>query len=108
MSFISAIGFIMSGSGLEELYGTVYAKNSAQQIKKGKAYSRAIRALFLVEEALITVFILKTSEASIIVGKDELNSIYSTFKRGNACFEEIMQSAAVKSFVVVLENQLQL
>lgn len=26
MSFQSAIGFIMAGSGLEELYGTVYAK----------------------------------------------------------------------------------
>ena len=70
MSFLSAIGFIMAGSGLEELYSTVYAKNSVQQMMNGKAYSRAIRALFLIEEALFTVF-LKTSEAFISVAKDD-------------------------------------
>ena len=107
MSFLSAIGFIMAGSGLEELYSTVYAKNSVQQMMNGKAYSRAIRALFLVEEALLTVF-LKTSEAFIGVAKDDLKFVYSTIKCGNASSEEIMQSATVKSFVEILENQLQL
>ena len=107
MSFLSAIGFIMAGSGLEELYSTVYAKNSVQQMMNGKAYSRAIRALFLVEEALFTVF-LKTSEAFISVDKDDLKFVYSPLKRGNASSEEITQSAAVKSFVEILENQLQL
>ena len=107
MSFLSAIGFIMAGSGLEELYSTVYAKNSVQQMMNGKAYSRAIRALFLVEEALLTVF-LKTSEAFIGVAKDDLKFFYSTIKCGNASSEEIMQSATVKSFVEILENQLQL
>lgn len=103
MSFLSAIGFIMAGSGLEELYSTVYAKNSVQQMMNGKAYSRVIRALFLVEEALITIF-LKTSEAFISVDKDELNFIYSSFKRGNKFSDE---SPAVKNFIDILENQLQ-
>lgn len=107
MSFLSAIGFIMAGSGLEELYSTVYAKNSVQQMMNGKAYSRIIRALFLVEEALITVF-LKTSEAFSTLDKDELNVVYSTFKRGDSSPEEIMQSAAVKGFVEILEKQLKL
>lgn len=98
MSFLSSIGFIMAGSGLEELYSTVYAKNSVQQMMNGKAYSRVIRALFLVEEALITIF-LKTSENFISVDKDELNLVYSILKRGNVSSEEITQSAAVKSFV---------
>jgi len=106
MSFLSAIGHIMEGSGLEELYNTVYAKNSVQQIMNGKAYSRAVRALFLVEEALVTLF-LKTNAARINVDKDELNFIYSTFKRGTASEEDITQSAVVKNFMENLEKQLQ-
>lgn len=105
MSFLSAIGFIMAGSGLEELYSTVYAKNSVQQMMNGKAYSRVIRALCLVEEALMTVF-LKNNETLISVNKDELNNVYSNFKLGNASPEEIAQSTVVKSFVDILENQL--
>ncbi len=66
----------MAGSGLEELYSTVYAKNSVQQMMNGKAYSEVIRALFLVEEALIILF-LKTSEALISVKKYEINFVYS-------------------------------
>lgn len=105
MSFLSAIGFIMAGSGLEELYSTVYAKNSVQQMMNGKAYSRVIRALCLVEEALMTVF-LKNNETLISVNKDELHNVYSNFKLGNASPEEIAQSTVVKSFVDILENQL--
>ena len=58
--------------------------------------------LFLsLEEALITEF-LKTSEALISVDKDELNFVYSTFKRDDASSE-----ATVKSFEEILKNQLQ-
>jgi hypothetical protein len=50
---------------------------------------------FLVEEALITVF-LKTSEALISVDKDELNLVFLTLKVGNTSSEEITQSVAVQ------------
>lgn len=39
MSFLGAIGSIMAGSGLEELWQTVYAKNSVPHMMNGHAYS---------------------------------------------------------------------
>ena len=44
MSLMGAAGFIMKGSGLEELLSTVYASNTVEYILLGKAYSRALRA----------------------------------------------------------------
>lgn len=49
---MSAIGFIMAGSCLEELYSAVYAKKSVRQMMNEKAHSRSNCALFLFEEAL--------------------------------------------------------
>ena len=46
MSFMGAIGTIMRGSGLEELWATIYAQTS------GHAYYRALRAHFLTQAAL--------------------------------------------------------
>ena len=43
----------MKGSGLEEAMELVYAENSVRHIISGKAVSRALRAHFLVESALV-------------------------------------------------------
>lgn len=104
---MSAIGFIMAGSGLEELYCTVYAKNRVPQMMNGKAYSRGIRALYFVEEALITVF-LKTNHAFASFDKQELKDTYLAFKSGSKLAEDITQSVAVKRFVEILETQMKL
>lgn len=58
---------------------SVCKKHSVVQMLNGKAYSMAVRALYiyLVEEAII-VF-LKTNEASETVDKDELKALYSQF-----------------------------
>ncbi len=52
MSYMGAIGRIMSGSGIEELWETVYAANSVKQMVGGHYYSRAIRAHMLTQLAL--------------------------------------------------------
>ena len=43
----------MKGSGLEEAMELVYAENSVRHIISGKAVSRALRAHFLAESALV-------------------------------------------------------
>ena len=43
MSFLGAVGDMMSGSGLEELLELVYATNSVAHMMSGKAFARAIR-----------------------------------------------------------------
>lgn len=55
MSFLGAIGHIMSGSGLDSTLGEVYGENSVIHMLSGKAYSRAIRGFFMVDSALNSI-----------------------------------------------------
>lgn len=54
-NFLSAIGRIMSGSGLEEILGLIYAGNCVTKIMDSSVYSRAVRAHSLVRAALSPV-----------------------------------------------------
>ena len=55
MSFLGTIGFIMAGSGLEELWSTVYAKALVVQMLTGHNYARAMRAHFMTQQALVVL-----------------------------------------------------
>ena len=46
MSFMGAFGNIMAGSGIEDLWGTVYAPSSVPHMSTGHAFARALRAHF--------------------------------------------------------------
>jgi len=52
MSFMGAIGYIMAGSGLKELWSTIYAANLIEKMMTGHAYSRAVRAYFVTQLCL--------------------------------------------------------
>ena len=52
MSFLGAIGYLMAGSGLQEITELVYAPSAVVHILSGKAYARAVRAHLLVDAAL--------------------------------------------------------
>lgn len=52
MSFVGAIGYVMSGSGLKELLSTIYAPLSVEKMLTGHAYSRAVRGHLLTHLAL--------------------------------------------------------
>lgn len=54
MSFVGSIGYIMEGSGLEDIWGTVYAAESVKNMMSGKAFSRALRAHILTYTAIGT------------------------------------------------------
>lgn len=77
MSFLGAIGSIMSGSGLQEVLETVYARNAVGHMLSGKALSRAVRGHLLVDAALNTILTCKA------LGKDlptplQIEGKYST------------------------------
>ena len=55
MSFMEAIGNIMSGSGIKEVWSTIYAPNVASQLLTGHLYSRTLRAHFLTQRALVQI-----------------------------------------------------
>ncbi|KAB0797138.1 hypothetical protein PPYR_08132 [Photinus pyralis] len=76
MSFMGAIGFTMSGSGLEELWATVYAGNSIPHLINGHAYSRALRAHLLTQSALTQLLFLKNT-GSPEYCKNDLEELYN-------------------------------
>ena len=57
MSFIGSIGYMMGGSGLEEVLTQAYTKNSVSHMLSGKAYARAVRGYILVDSALNNMLI---------------------------------------------------
>lgn len=76
MSFLGAIGNIMAGSGLQQLWMTVYAENSTKGMLGGHKYARAVRAHFLTQTALI----FKILDESIISDdeKREMKDLLTT------------------------------
>ncbi|XP_063542992.1 uncharacterized protein LOC134751504 [Cydia strobilella] len=54
-SFLGVIGFIMSGSGLKELWCSIYATENIEKMMTGCAFARAIRAHFLTRSALFNI-----------------------------------------------------
>ena len=82
MSFLTTIGFIMNRSGLKQAFYMIYAENSAEKAFVGHAYSRAIRAHFLVQIALATVMfeLLQLTEEKGIFDALLLNVVAENFQ----------------------------
>ena len=57
MSFTGSLGGMMRGSGLEDLFSEVYADHCVPHLMPGKAVSRALRAHFLAEAALMSILL---------------------------------------------------
>ena len=49
MLFMGAVGTIMAGSGIEEIWETVYAPNTVDHMLTGHAYARGLHAHFLTQ-----------------------------------------------------------
>lgn len=52
MSFLGTIGYIMSDSGLKELFSIIYAPNTINKMFTDHVYTRAIRGHGLIYLAL--------------------------------------------------------
>ena len=104
MSYVGAIGKVMKGSGIEELFNEVYAENTVQQIISGKAVSRALRAQLLAESALISILFEDTEAANIA----EVNEFVSVLEKKS--LEEIelfCQTPEVREIRAALEKRMQ-
>lgn len=59
MSYMGAIGYLMEGSGIEELWEQVYATNTIGSLLSGHSFARAFRAHVLTLLVLVTVLFEK-------------------------------------------------
>lgn len=71
MSFLGCIGRLMSGSGLEEVFSTVYAQNAVGHMMTGKAVLRAVRAHNLVDTALHVLLLEDAFGVDFGIGENE-------------------------------------
>lgn len=79
MSFLGSIGHIMTGSGLEDLWRTIYAKNTVPHMISGHAYARALRGHFLTHEVLGIMLL-----SDLLLGDDEIEEIRCAFEERSA------------------------
>jgi len=42
MNFLGVIGYVMKGSGIEELLGLLYGPSTVDHVMSGKAFARAL------------------------------------------------------------------
>ena len=72
MSFLGAIGHLMGGSGLQQVFVTIYA--SVEHILSGKAISRAVRAHLLVDAVLNGLVLADCLKVPFIMTRDQNNA----------------------------------
>ena len=107
MSFLGSIGTVMKGSGLQECLQLVYGENAVTHIISGKAVSRALRAHFILQSALISK-IITTIIQEKIVKEDVLiaiKALYHSFINGDTD-EEMMNSEILEKVHVVISSKL--
>ena len=102
MSYMGAVGYIMSGSGLEEVWGLVYAKASVTHMTSGHAYSRALRAQFITQLALGIILLQScpTLDDSVC---DNISSLHAELLSHGTSVYEIIEQTSLAIAVEALE-----
>jgi hypothetical protein len=80
MSFLGSIGYIIGGSGIRELWETVYAPHTVTHMLTGHAVQRAVRAHLLTHSAINTMLLSSLPEEQV----PSMELLQSTYKQ---CFE---------------------
>ena len=102
MSFLGSIGNLMKGTGIEELFEEVYAKNTVPHMLSGKAIQRSLRAHILAQSAL-TSLLLDEVEADLSSLKVFYEKVLTkTFEE--VSFNEMTNSDVFKHISNILEE----
>ena len=57
MNFLGAIGYVMKGSGIEQLLGLLYGPSTVDHVMSGKAFARALRGHCIVHDCLVQLLL---------------------------------------------------
>ena len=103
LSHLGAIGKVMKGSGIEELFNEVCAENTVQHIISGKTVSRTLWEL-LAESALISM-LFEDPQAVNIAEVNEFISVLE--KKSLEEIETFCQTLEVREIRAALEKRMQ-
>ncbi|KAE9523143.1 hypothetical protein AGLY_016457 [Aphis glycines] len=104
MSFMGSIDYIMAGSGLRELWNTIYASNSIDKMMTG--HSRAVRAHMLTQLCLSKIILDEielTEEYKITLKNYISNTDYTT-----STLEDIENQEIIQDLIRKVENQIKI
>lgn len=101
MSYMGAIGYIMSGSGLQGQWETVYATNSIKHMMTGHAYAHALRAHMLSAVSIVSLM-LDTPNCLSGVNLDKLRALHSMLLKRECLEETVLHEHAVEQLTQIL------
>ncbi|KAK3931380.1 Glucans biosynthesis protein D [Frankliniella fusca] len=105
MSFLGAIGYIMAGSGLSELWGTVYAPNAVVHMLTGKAFARAVRAHLLTVVVLFKMCAEDTAFTNL--KKKQAAALFASVFAKDITMEQAVQDVDLKALQSKIDFKLQ-
>ncbi|MES9880176.1 MAG: hypothetical protein ABW185_04765 [Sedimenticola sp.] len=103
MSYMGAIGHIMSESGLAVQWETVYAPNTVKHMLTGHAYARALRAHMLSVSSLVGKM-LDTQESLSGLNLDRLKAIHEMLLREEYDVDDIQPELVVNQLIETLDG----
>ncbi|KAJ8878764.1 hypothetical protein PR048_019350 [Dryococelus australis] len=102
VSFMGSIGFIMSGSGIEELWMQVYAKSSVTHMISGHPFYRAVRAHMLTSQSLITTIL--GMENLFGVYQEEFHKLFLEVLTGEKMIPDAVESPVLRKCTALSER----
>ena len=105
-SFMGADGYIMDGSGMEQLWGTVYASGSLPSMLSGMAYERALRAQILTAQSEVTR-IWESSPSLKHFDRTKIQRIWSDLLNENISLDDAAASPDFKLLSRTLEEEIE-
>ena len=98
MNLLGAIGTLMNGSGLTDIFETIYGDNTAVHIMSGKAAQRAFRGHLLVIQRLtkqITAKVIE-DEPDFEIFVTELERIYTQAKADCVDLDALLKTDCIE------------
>ena len=102
MNLLGAIGTLMEGTGLKNIFETVYGENAVVHMMTGKAVQRALRGHLLVDKCLHSQLITEMAKDNpeIQTLLDQAEELYSSLLSG----ETTLGDAACSEVLIQLET----
>jgi hypothetical protein len=103
MSYMGSIGYIMGGSGLADLWETVYAPNTVTHMMTGHAYARALRAHLLTSVAIMSN-LLKAPGCLDEIDLTRLQAVHESLLNGQYLTANVEQEECIHQLTQVMDE----
>ena len=107
MNLLGAIGTLMNGSGLKDIFETIYGDNAVVHMMSGKAVQRTFRGHLLVSQCLTKQIIAKVieDEPDFEILVTDIERIYTQAKAGCVDLDALLKTDCIKRISQALASK---